>query len=189
MELVWLWKEDSLFHQMRTKHHTEYEEYEKLQGSAIHNMSKLANVPAQNDTWQTLAESFYKKVPYDKKNQRWQNIVLSEITSQNTIQATERDEFQTTFEYPRHTLPGWKHYSPTIFLNCMVNSAKLWPINCRRFHNLPILFTYGYQQNSRNNFLSISNTRNMKCIFYYIYSILLMNYKLQQAICIGHDTY
>lgn len=61
----------NLFHH-RTNHSKEYREYEKLRDSAA--QEKTSRPPVQHTLQQTLAESFSRKVPYDRKCQRWQDI-------------------------------------------------------------------------------------------------------------------
>lgn len=53
-----------------TIHHTEYEDYEKLQESAEHGAPAVDRVKSQTHTQQTLAKSLSKKVPYDRKSDR-----------------------------------------------------------------------------------------------------------------------
>lgn len=58
----------NLFYHLRTNHSTEYDIYEKPRESAVHDMPKQAKGLAQKHTQQTLAGSFYKIVPYNKKS-------------------------------------------------------------------------------------------------------------------------
>lgn len=103
----------NLFHHLRTTHHSEYENYEKLRES------ESAEHDAPAGEGKKAHESFSKKVPYDRKHERWQgitNAVTNYIARDKVpFQAVVRDGFKQLLKTldPRYTLPGRKYFSET----------------------------------------------------------------------------
>lgn len=106
----------NLFHHLRTTHKTQFEEYERLR--AEQNSTAATNtVQKKKQTQQTLAETFTKKTPYDKKSGKMiTNSVTSFIArSMLPIQSVEKDGFQEMLQTldPRYNLPSRRYFSET----------------------------------------------------------------------------
>ncbi|XP_036957921.1 E3 SUMO-protein ligase ZBED1-like [Acanthopagrus latus] len=106
----------NLFHHLRTNHSKEYEEYEKLRDSAAQDKPSR---PAVQHTQQTLAESFSRKVPYDRKSQRWQDItnaitkfIAKEMLPMQLVEGKSFIELLNVLD-ARYTVPSRKYFSGT----------------------------------------------------------------------------
>uniref|UniRef100_A0AAR2J935 BED-type domain-containing protein n=1 Tax=Pygocentrus nattereri TaxID=42514 RepID=A0AAR2J935_PYGNA len=120
----------NLFHHLRTNHRKDYEEYEKLREIAVIDKPETTNVSGKTHTQQSLTEAFNKKVPYNKKGSRWQEItdaVTYYIAKDMVpIQVVERDGFKQLLNTidSRYKLPGRKYFSQTVAH--FSTTADLW---------------------------------------------------------------
>lgn len=122
---------------------TECEEYEKLQGSAVHDRPEPTKVRAQKHKWSFAGTNDSSKLQWnhsggggitDKENNRWQSITKAvsnymATCDMVTIQV-ERGGFRqllNTLDQCVEVHTAWPKIlqSNQLFLNCMVHFAKL----------------------------------------------------------------
>ncbi|KAK7934198.1 hypothetical protein WMY93_005094 [Mugilogobius chulae] len=108
----------NLFHHLRTSHRIQYEEYERLRQLAEKNKAEDVTVKKKS-TQLSLADSFTKKVPYERKSEKWQTITDS-ITNYLAramlpIQSVEQDGFKDMVKTldPRYSVPSRTYFSKT----------------------------------------------------------------------------
>lgn len=113
-----------MFHQIRTKQYTEYEDSEKFWGLCVHKRPKAAKVPTQKDTPKLKQNHFSKKCHIMWRITDGKTRQTSVITLQKTWCHSRgwKRWFQTTFEYfiPKMCTTGQKYYSLTT-RNCLKN--------------------------------------------------------------------
>ncbi|XP_076849420.1 E3 SUMO-protein ligase ZBED1-like [Brachyhypopomus gauderio] len=106
----------NLIHHLRYNHSKEYEEFEKLRNSQ---QKTSTGRPKPQCAQQTLAESFSKRVPYERKSKRWQDVtnavtkfIAREMLPMRLVESESFTELVNVLE-PRYTVPSRKYFSGT----------------------------------------------------------------------------
>lgn len=106
----------NLIHHLRYNHSKEYEEFEKLRDSQ---QKTSTGRPKPQCAQQTLAESFRKRVPYERKSKRWQDVtnavtkfIAREMLPMRLVESESFTELVNVLE-PRYTVPSRKYFSGT----------------------------------------------------------------------------
>lgn len=103
----------NLFSHLRHNHSKEHGEYEKLQDAQ--QKPSTSGRPKPQSIQQTLTESFGKRVPYERKSKRWQDItnavtkfIAREMLPISLVESESFKELVDVLE-PRYTVPSRKY--------------------------------------------------------------------------------
>ncbi|KAK0153617.1 Zinc finger BED domain-containing protein 1 [Merluccius polli] len=104
----------NLFHHLKIKHAKQYYESQKMRGAPAASKIKVAAPPLVQ---KSLAESFAKGTPYDKKSRRWREIteaitthICKDMVPIYTVKKPGFRELLSTLD-PRYVMPSRKHFT------------------------------------------------------------------------------